>query len=109
MEMSPEMEWCGPVVIDLGSGSCKAGEAAGSAPQLVVPSRVGRAKYGQGAMIGAHLRETWVCHEIEGKEAILIQKEPIHRGVVVNWDDWSTSSGTSSSISTWTRQSIRCC
>lgn len=41
-----------PVVIDLGSGSCKAGEAAGSAPQLVVPSRVGRAKYGQGAMIG---------------------------------------------------------
>lgn len=76
-----------PVVIDLGSGSCKAGEAAGSAPQLVVPSRVGRAKYGQGAMIGAHLRETWVGHEIEGKEAILIQKEPIHRGVVVNWDD----------------------
>ena len=44
-----------PVVIDLGSGSCKAGEArgfAGEAPQLVVPSRVGRAKYGQGAMIG---------------------------------------------------------
>ncbi|CAL1131729.1 unnamed protein product [Cladocopium goreaui] len=76
-----------PVVIDLGSGSCKAGEAAGSAPQLVVPSRVGRAKYGQGAMIGAHPRETWVGHEIEGKEAILIQKEPIHRGVVVNWDD----------------------
>ena len=41
-----------PVVIDLGSGSCKAGLAAAAAPRLV-PSRVGRPKYGHGAMIGA--------------------------------------------------------
>eukprot|EP00435_Cladocopium_sp_Y103_P019634 s1994_g4.t1 len=75
-----------PLVIDLGSGSCKAGFASDAAP-LLVPSRVGRPKYGQGAMIGGLAREAWIGHEIEGKEAILIQKEPIHRGVVLNWDD----------------------
>ncbi|KJH52568.1 Actin [Dictyocaulus viviparus] len=57
------------LVIDNGSGMCKAGFAGDDAPRAVFPSIVGRPRH-QGVMVG-----------------ILSLRYPIEHGIVTNWDD----------------------
>ncbi|OLP82185.1 actin [Symbiodinium microadriaticum] len=61
------------LVVDNGSGMCKAGFAGDDAPRAVFPSIVGRPKM-PGIMVGMD-------------QKVLTLKYPIEHGIVTNWDD----------------------
>ncbi|GFN80145.1 actin [Plakobranchus ocellatus] len=74
------------IVIDNGSGMCKAGFAGDDAPRAVFPPIVGRPKV-DGVTVGLHLKDTYVGDEAQPKREILSLKSPSERGIHTNWDD----------------------
>ena len=71
------------IVIDNGSGICKAGFSGDVEPKSVFPSVVGKPKRSsatsdKGAYVGS---------ELQDKKVILSLNNPIEHGIVTNWDD----------------------
>ena len=74
------------VVIDNGSGVCKAGFAGDDAPRAVYSTVVGRPKL-PGIMVGLDQKEVYVGDEAQLKRGVLTIENPIQAGIVKNWDD----------------------
>ncbi|XP_078235235.1 actin-1 isoform X2 [Pogona vitticeps] len=74
------------VIVDNGSGLCKAGIAGESAPRSVITAIVGRSK-AKASMLGAGQKEYYIGEEAQSKRGVLSLNYPIDHGIVTCWDD----------------------
>jgi len=70
-----------PIVIDIGSGTLKAGFASDDAPKHIIPMVMGKPK-SKGALIGMDQKEWYIGHEALSKKALLDFTKPVVAGRV---------------------------
>eukprot|EP00933_Yihiella_yeosuensis_P024122 TRINITY_DN18700_c1_g2_i1.p1 TRINITY_DN18700_c1_g2~~TRINITY_DN18700_c1_g2_i1.p1 ORF type:complete len:379 (-),score=62.01 TRINITY_DN18700_c1_g2_i1:124-1260(-) len=74
------------IVLDVGSGNCKAGFAGEEMPQAIFPSIIGRPKQAS-VMAGAQDNAFLIGEEAQAKRGILTIVYPVEHGIVQDWDD----------------------
>ena len=74
------------IIIDNGTGYCKAGLSTDDGPRTVFPSCVGYPKYRE-ALYNQNYRDFFVGYDAINKKAVLKLNYPMEHGVVNNWDD----------------------
>src|SRR4051794_4937621 len=74
------------LVVDNGSGMCKAGFAGDEAPRCVFPSIVGQPRF-EPVMMGTARRDCYIGDEAQKRRGVLKMKYPIEHGVVTDWND----------------------
>lgn len=74
------------IVVDVGSGNCKAGFAGEDAPQCQFPSIIGRPKTAN-VMSGTDVVDCYVGNDAQAKRGILKVTYPVDHGIVEDWDD----------------------
>lgn len=74
------------LVIDVGSGNCKAGFAGDNAPRCRFPSIVGRPR-SVNIMAGTLKEDAYVGEVAQMKRGILKITYPVDHGIVQDWDD----------------------
>lgn len=84
--MSNQPPPAGPVVIDNGSGMCKAGISGEDAPRAVFPAVIGVPKYAQ-AVHGSNNADKYVGEEAIAKKGVLKLSYPVEHGIVKDWDN----------------------
>ncbi|KAH7711836.1 cytoskeletal actin 2 [Aphelenchoides avenae] len=80
------------VVIDNGSGACKAGFAGEDAPRAVFPSIVGRLR-NQDLPVATDQKHSYTGDEAYAKRDILTLQHPIDGDTVDNWHDMEKAAG----------------
>ncbi|XP_016988807.1 actin-like protein 53D [Drosophila rhopaloa] len=74
------------VVIDNGSGVCKAGFSTEDTPQVVFPSIVGRPRH-LNVLVDSLIEDSVIGEAAVRKRGMLTLRYPIEHGVVRNWED----------------------
>ena len=74
------------VIIDNGTGYCKAGLSTDEGPRVIFPECVGYPKYKE-AMLGGSNKEFFIGADTEDKRGVLKLNYPMEHGVVNDWDD----------------------
>jgi actin beta/gamma 1 len=74
------------IVLDVGSGTIKAGFAGEDAPQAVVPTMIGRRRHASTLPEMSPI-DSYVGNELLINKDILTMHYPIEHGIVTNWDD----------------------
>ncbi|XP_033744353.1 actin-1-like [Pecten maximus] len=75
------------IVLDCGSGVCKAGLAGEDEPRVVFPTITGRFHNSEVNMPGLGVSECYIGNEAQKKREVLALEYPIEHGIVTNWDD----------------------
>ncbi|XP_007950126.1 actin-like protein 7A [Orycteropus afer afer] len=81
----PQLEASKAVVVDMGTGSFKCGFAGLPKPTHWISSTVGK-PYMETAKTGDNRKETFVGHELLSPEVRLKLINPLHHGIIVDWD-----------------------
>ena len=69
------------IIIDIGSGTLKAGFASDDAPKCILPMIIGKPR-SPGILVGMDQKDCYVGHEARAKKNLLIMEEPVIGGVV---------------------------
>lgn len=81
-----ESECLKTVVIDNGSGSCKAGFSGEDGPRVEFPTIIGRPKHSE-IMFRVSNKDCYIGETALKKRGILNLKNPIKHGIVTDWND----------------------
>lgn len=74
------------IIIDNGTGFCKAGFSGEKLPKIIIPSYIGYPKYASGR-VGIDKKQFFVGEEAEAIKGVLNINNPLENGVINNWED----------------------